>query len=585
MKALTDENFKQKLKKVNPKVIVTGKYKNRITKIEFACYKCGKIQSTFPQNLFKHSGLCSECSNKEVADHNAKGHAQFISELKKRNPTIKVTGKYVNAYTKIEWECHKCGMKQFSRPTSLFTSKGLCKKCMQDSRFYTDAQFKEKIKKLNPNINVTGTYVDSNTKIEWKCNVCGEKQYSNPKYLHRLSGICSKCRNSHKREEFYNEFKKLATPPKLLTPYINVTTKVKCLCNVCGYVWESLPNVILTYKNPCPQCAKLSRCTDKEEFKNRLEHINPKIELLSDYKRNYLPVKCKCLLCGNIFSTRPNDLLRGKGCPECNHTSTSFVEQFLLISLRDVLGDTEVISRDKKAIGKELDIYIPKKYYAIEYGSWFWHKDRVENDQDKIIKCKSKNIKLLCIYDSCHEEVNLANTIIYKEDLSQNLDIVKKILLRIFAEFNIKCSFSENQWNKIKEKAYIQSRRMTTDEFMKELRKVNGDVEVLEEYKGANTLIKVKCKKCGNIWKVKPRELLKGVGCLKCYRLRQFDSQEIFQTKVAKINPNVEILGAYKGRKNRIETKCKICGHIWNPLANNLAQGKGCPNCRKNKRK
>ena len=167
--------------------------------------------------------------------------------------------------------------------------------------------------------------------------------------------------------------------------------------------------------------------------------------------------------------------------------------------------------------------------------------------------------------------------------LTTNLDLVKKLLSTIFSEINVKYSFSEDEWAEIKEKAYIQSRKMTTDEFRKELKKINKNIRVLGEYKGSYIKTRVRCLKCANEWNATPKELLKGTGCLKCYRIKQFDGQEEFQKKVAKINPKVEILGLYKGRRNRIETKCKICGHVWNPLANNLAQGKGCPKCKTHK--
>ena len=89
-----------------------------------------------------------------------------------------------------------------------------------------------------------------------------------------------------------------------------------------------------------------------------------------------------------------DDLLRGKGCPECNHTSTSFVEQLLFLSLKNVLGEKEVLTRSKSVIGKELDIYIPKKQYAVEYGAWFWHKNRLKNDENYYVRAALLKNKL-----------------------------------------------------------------------------------------------------------------------------------------------------------------------------------------------
>lgn len=57
-------------------------------------------------------------------------------------------------------------------------------------------------------------------------------------------------------------------------------------------------------------------------------------------------------------------------------------------------------------------------------------------------------------------------------------------------------------------------------------------------------------------------------------------TQEEFVTNMLKINPDIEILGQYTGMNSPIECRCKICGNIWNPKANNIYnQRSGCPNC------
>ena len=47
---------------------------------------------------------------------------------------------------------------------------------------------------------------------------------------------------------------------------------------------------------------------------------------------------------------------------------------------------------------------------------------------------------------------------------------------------------------------------------------------------------------------------------------------------------DVRILGEYQNFKSKIETKCNVCGHIWQPQAGNLAIGEGCPECAAKKR-
>lgn len=46
---------------------------------------------------------------------------------------------------------------------------------------------------------------------------------------------------------------------------------------------------------------------------------------------------------------------------------------------------------------------------------------------------------------------------------------------------------------------------------------------------------------------------------------------------------NIEFLSEYKGIKNRIKCKCKICDHEWQPTADSLMMGTGCPMCRNKK--
>lgn len=54
--------------------------------------------------------------------------------------------------------------------------------------------------------------------------------------------------------------------------------------------------------------------------------------------------------------------------------------------------------------------------------------------------------------------------------------------------------------------------------------------------------------------------------------------------EVAKINPNIIVLGNYDGNKKKIEHQCKVCGHIWSPKPLCIIQGRGCPECAKKQR-
>ena len=45
------------------------------------------------------------------------------------------------------------------------------------------------------------------------------------------------------------------------------------------------------------------------------------------------------------------------------------------------------------------------------------------------------------------------------------------------------------------------------------------------------------------------------------------------------LNPNIEILGEYKGTEENIKCRCGVDNHIWYPIPRGLLYGQGCPIC------
>ena len=58
-------------------------------------------------------------------------------------------------------------------------------------------------------------------------------------------------------------------------------------------------------------------------------------------------------------------------------------------------------------------------------------------------------------------------------------------------------------------------------------------------------------------------------------------TNEEFLKQISEINQNIEILSNYKGSKNKIEVRCKICGEIFYATPNNLLNKSSCPSCAK----
>ena len=203
--------------------------------------------------------------------------------------------------------------------------------------------------------------------------------------------------------EFVLEIDRVNPSVEVVGQYVNAHSKIECKCRICGHIWFPIAQN-LRHKQKCPVCANrnrnFKRILTQENFVKRVHLHHPHITIFLKYINAHTRVLVRCEHCKNEWNPLAWDLIRGTGCPNCAHTSTSFLEQFILLSFRKAIGDGNVLSRDKKAIGKELDIYIPTLKLAIEPGSWFWHKSKIENDKAKRNLCVNKGIRLITIYDN-----------------------------------------------------------------------------------------------------------------------------------------------------------------------------------------
>ena len=538
-----------------------------------------------------------------------KTHEQFIQEMKLKHPGIVIVGTYQGTANKIEWICSNCGEHQFTLPQNLLKPEatGLCRKCfnlqLASSRKKTHEQFLQELAAVHPDIIISGVFQGNNRKIEWVCSNCGKKQLSFPTNLLKTTKTpycveCSKQLKSSRVEKkpdggvysinelnakrFYEAVNNREHPPIILDEYQGIRVKIRFKCAVCGHIWSTRPNDFLKSKHPCPKCADRSHAVKNDEFIERLAAINPYVIPLEAYKRQDQHIRCKCSRCGHIWSVTPGGLFAGNGCPSCSHTATSYFEQFLLLSLRTTLGEENVLSRDKKAIGSELDIYIPEKNVAFEYGSWFYHKKRINNDIKKVNKCREKGIRLIRVYDGCGKEIQKGNDVFsfpknIALDLSDSIETVKIL----YTAINISLDIDDATFSSISDKAYLLSRKMTTDQFKEKISAYQPNIEILGEYKSSSSRIACKCGICGHIWHPYAHGLLAGYGCPNCFHQSQKKDAHTYIEQMHQANPDLELQEPYIASNRRILVKCTKCGRQWRPFASTLLHGYGCAQCKK----
>ena len=181
----------------------------------------------------------------------------------------------------------------------------------------THEQFIQEMNKVNPNIEILGTYINGKTKILCRCKLCKCEWKTVPADLLRHHG-CPKCRsNAPKSHEKFVEEMKIFNPNiQILGKYIWSKSKIECKCKICLYKWKPMPSDLLK-GHGCPNCSRNVTRTH-EEFINEMKNINPNLEILGHYTNTRMKIDYECKICGKKNSARVSKLLEGCGCPHCS---------------------------------------------------------------------------------------------------------------------------------------------------------------------------------------------------------------------------------------------------------------------------
>ena len=121
-----------------------------------------------------------------------------------------------------------------------------------------------------------------------------------------------------------------------------------------------------------------------------------------------------------------------------------------------------------------------------------------------------------------------------------------------------------------------RNKRLTTEEYIKEVSEITDDIKVIDEYINASTPILHECLICGRKWPAVPTNILRGHLCKVC---ANFKTHEEYLSDLYLVNPYVEILDIYNGVENKNEFRCKICGYEWYASPSSPLRGKGCLLC------
>ena len=242
----------------------------------------------------------------------------------KLNKTIEIIGEYTGKNKDILCKCLMCNKEYTTTPDSLKQGCGH-KSCSSirgnDSNRLNLDIIKDRLKNINDDIEIIGgIYNNQKSRINCRCKKCGHEWTQVSSYLLQGTG-CPKCLENNRgiaktftHSKFVNIMKEINNNIIFLSQYTKAKNKIKCKCLICGNEWSSTADSLMR-GHGCQKCA--IRKTNKD-FLDELHKVNEYMLPLEKYKGMNTKIKIKCLKCSHEWYVLPHGILRGTGCPKCN---------------------------------------------------------------------------------------------------------------------------------------------------------------------------------------------------------------------------------------------------------------------------
>lgn len=450
-KKRTHNEYVEELSHINPNIYVIGEFSGVGNHILHKCKICDYEWSATPNNIL-HGNKCPECSKK----NRTKTHDDFCDKLFSINDSINILTKYTNAKTKIDCECKICNYVWSTLPYNLERGHG-CPKCANlatsQKLTKTDEYFQSKLpEKIKSNIKIKSKYSKSDEKVNCECLICGYEWKAVASSLIQGKG-CIKCGYqmttkalTKSHQEFVDELLLINNNIELLSPYTRSDNKIKCRCLICNNIWEPLASSLLNGKS-CPYCYGNYKLTHDEFLEKLPEKTKYNIEFLSSYVNAKTLIQCKCKICDYIWSTTSNNLYKGGGCRKCAGLIPKTNEEFL----------------------NTLPIHILNNVIL----------DGEYKNSKSVIHCTCK--KCGYTWDSITERLLLGNG----------------------------C-------RKCADRELSSLLTMSHDEYVERVKVKNPIVSIIGRYSGSHNKVMCKCKICDHEWESIASSILCGRGCPIC---------------------------------------------------------------------
>lgn len=280
---LTKDNYEKLLKEVHgDNFTFLEDYIKSTVPILCKCNTCGNEWKKAPYELIKRKTGCPICSNKKMAKTKTLDTNDFenkLIELFGENP-YEILSEYKGTRIPIKVKCKKCGYVFEGRPYNLISNKlehPICRNCFFENKKTTTEKYQKTLDDFfgkDKSYEVLEEYVDENTAIMHKCNICNYEWKTSPANircgLYGKTRVCPSCNNmvrSFDDKTYLSRIKKKDVPIIPLGKCINKNTPILHKCTICDNEWEISPNKVLSDNFECPKCVKIVKMYNERKNK------------------------------------------------------------------------------------------------------------------------------------------------------------------------------------------------------------------------------------------------------------------------------------------------------------------------------
>lgn len=369
-------------------------------------------------------------------------------------------------------------------------------------------------------------YINYNTNITYTCKICNcEDDQRVGNFLKRG---CINCRIKIKTtEEFIAKSKELHGDnfDYTLCNFVNMTTKVKLICNKCKNIVEVKPFDNLK-RHTCKFCAGNKRFTTEDFISKSIKIHGDKFDYKNCvYINNHTPMEILCKEHNITFMQSAVNHYKGRGCDLCSNEAIGNLnrkplEKFIQESknkFRNKFEYSEVIYKNQ---------ITTIKLFCNDCQKWIFQRP-IDHLLYGCVDCNELNATLRDRKKSY--ELFLKNAEIVHGDryLYGNVNYINgDIKVSIVCKKHNFMFYQSPHYHiegrncpKCAQEQRILTSRRPRDEF------INECIEIFDkqydyslvEYKGIHQPVTIKCNDCGNYFKLRPTQhLYYRMGCIHC---------------------------------------------------------------------